>query len=218
METTFTNQLWKLIKPVYQHILAHPFIAELTHGTLPREVFAFYMAQDALYLEDFARALAHLATKAPDAEAMLQLIRFTEGAVVVEKALHGHYFEVYGVKEMPEKAPGCFTYTHYLCSVTALEPYAVGMAAVLPCFWIYREVGKHIYAHAPMQHPYRAWIDTYSGEDFDRSVQAAIQLTNQAAAAASTTERQGMEKAFYKASQLEWLFWDSAYRREGWLP
>ena len=33
---------------------------------------------------------------------------------------------------------------------------------------------------------------------------------------ASKDEKDQMLQAFYKASQMEWLFWDSAYKKEKW--
>jgi thiaminase (transcriptional activator TenA) len=64
--------------------------------------------------------------------------------------------------------------------------------------------------------PYQAWIDTYAGEEFHRAVQAVIEATDEVAQAASPALRERMHWAFTRATQLEWAFWDSAYRLERW--
>lgn len=43
-----------------------------------------------------------------------------------------------------------------------------------------------------------------------------IALTDIAARAASPAERAEMSDVFVRASQYEWMFWDSAWRLETW--
>jgi len=100
--------------------------------------------------------------------------------------------------------------------VAALEPFEVVLAALLPCFWIYREVGKHIHARAISPNPYQAWIDTYAGEEFEMAVDAVIAVVDDVAKQASPRTLAAMHHAFIRATQLEWMFWDSAYREETW--
>ena len=83
-------------------------------------------------------------------------------------------------------------------------------------FWIYAEVGRDIHARAVAVHPYRAWIDTYAGEEFHTAVRDVIAATDEAADGASPHLRERMYAAFRRATQLEWIFWDSAYRLEAW--
>ena len=93
---------------------------------------------------------------------------------------------------------------------------ALLLGALLPCFWIYAEVGRYIHASAESSNPYRAWIDTYAGEEFHSAVRAVIAATDEAADTASPELRARMHDAFMRATQLEWVFWDSAYRLEAW--
>jgi thiaminase/transcriptional activator TenA len=43
-----------------------------------------------------------------------------------------------------------------------------------------------------------------------------IAATDEVAATASDSLRERMHAAFKRATQLEWMFWDSAYRLEEW--
>ena len=92
----------------------------------------------------------------------------------------------------------------------------MSVAALLPCFWIYWEVGKRLLETAEPDNPYQAWIDTYADESFAEGVRKVIAIGDQMAAAASPTTRNQMSRAFVRASQLEWMFWDSAWRLERW--
>ncbi|SEL01948.1 thiaminase II [Parapedobacter koreensis] len=214
---TWSEHAWATIEPIYHAIIAMPFIAELQEGTLPIEKFQFYMAQDSGYLEHFGRALALIGARAQDTDDALTFMRFGEGAIVVENALHESYFRDFGVTERGVLEPTCHHYVHFLKSTAALDPVEVAMAAVLPCFWIYKEVGDHIYAHQrASKNPYRRWIDTYAGEDFATSVRQAIGICDKVAASTTDEMRARMGEAFITASRLEYQFWDSAYRLVRW--
>jgi thiaminase/transcriptional activator TenA len=104
----------------------------------------------------------------------------------------------------------------FLLATAFAEPYEVLLGALLPCFWIYAEVGRDIHGRAAPDNPYRAWIDTYAGDDFHAAVRATIAATDEAATDASPQLRARMHDAFTRATQLEWIFWDSAYRLERW--
>lgn len=215
---TFTKQLWDETQPIYDAILELPFNQELMQGTLRKDRFEFYIKQDALYLADFGRALAIAGVKATDSEVFKQFLDFADGAVVVERALHEHYMTEFDTKLDIEKSPACLAYTHFLLSTAAIRDYPEVVAALLPCFWIYREVGNYIYDRAAKDNFYQDWIDTYAGEEFSEGVDRAIELTDQAAEEATEPQRQAMRKAYEYSARLEWMFWDSAYRLEEWKP
>lgn len=197
-----------------------PFNAELTQGTLEREKFRHYMIQDAHYLEGFARALALLSAKGHQSDHIVQFAESARVAIIVERSLHGEYFVDFGITPeefaSTEPTPVCEHYISYLLRLSSLEPFEVGVAGVLPCFWIYREVGKRILSIANKPNPYQRWIDTYSGEEFEKSVDAVIAVVDSLAAGSSKRSVQLMHKAFRRSTQLEWMFWDSAYRKAVW--
>jgi thiaminase/transcriptional activator TenA len=217
---TFSAEAWQRNAPLYEQILALPFNQELAAGTLARERFTFYMLQDALYLTHFGKALAVTAARAPDADALIQLAGSAREAVVVERALHEGFFREFGISTEQAAAtppsPTCAHYTHYLLALAHNAPYEVSVAALLPCFWIYWEVGKHLLTIARPGNPYQAWIDTYADEAFAAGVRKVIALGDAVAAKTTPAVREQMHQAFRRAAQLEWMFWDSAWRREAW--
>jgi thiaminase/transcriptional activator TenA len=90
------------------------------------------------------------------------------------------------------------------------------MAAVLPCFWIYWDVGNSIAREAAPENRYKAWIGTYSDEAFGDAVRSVIAATDLAAAGASEAVRGRMMTAFIRSTQYEYLFWDGAYQLRRW--
>ena len=215
---SFTKEIWDETLPVYNEILELPFNKELMQGTLRKDRFEFYVKQDALYLADFGRALALAGVKATDNEIFKSFLEFAEGAIVVERALHDHYMKQFNTQLDIEKSPSCLAYTHFLLSTAALRDYPETMAALLPCFWIYREVGNYIYDRAAENNFYQEWIDTYAGEEFSESVDKAIELTDKAAEKATSEQIEAMKKAYEYSARLEWMFWDSAWKLEKWNP
>jgi thiaminase (transcriptional activator TenA) len=212
----FTDQLWEDSQPIFDQIIQHPFNQELSTGTLSIEKFKFYIHQDSLYLADFSKALAIIAAKAPDSQLSLAFLDFARNAVIVEKILHESYFKEYTIDSEAGKAPGCFTYTNYLIATCSLHSFEVAVAAVLPCFWIYQKVGDIILSNQKKPNPYQNWIDTYSGEDFNKSVNSILAICNKIAENTSQATRREMLEKYQMASRLEYMFWDSAYRLEQW--
>lgn len=213
---SFTQDAWASITGIYQDILDHPFNRELGEGTLKEERFQFYMKQDSLYLEDFARALALAASKAPTPDDIVLLLDFSKGAIVAERSLHQFYFDFFKIQLDAEREPGCFAYTKFLLSTASHDSYEVGIAALLPCFWIYREVGLHIHKNAKSDNTYQNWIDMYSSPEFSAVVDQAIDLTDRVAEGVNASTREAMMEAFLKSTQLEWMFWDCAYHMRTW--
>jgi thiaminase (transcriptional activator TenA) len=220
MATSFSQEAWDHNAPVYQIIRTMPFNADLAAGTLSEARFKYYITQDAHYLIGFGRALTLAAAKAPNPDRVVQFAKSAEGAIVVERALHGSFFTQYAITPAVFVAtplsPACHHYVSYLMATAYAEPYEVLLGALLPCFWIYAEVGRDIHGRAKAGNPYQAWIDTYAGEDFHAAVRAVIGATDEVAAAASPSLRERMHAAFARSTQLEWMFWDSAYRLEQW--
>ena len=216
----FSREAWARNAATYEIIRTMPFNAELAAGTLSEARFKHYIVQDAHYLIGFGRALALAAAKAPDPDRIVQFAKAAEEAIVVERALHGSFFQQFAItpavfRQTP-LSPASHHYVSYLLATAYGEPYEVLLGALLPCFWIYAEVGRDIHSHAQLPNPYQAWIDTYAGEEFHAAVQGVIAATDEAARDASLPLRERMHAAFRGATQLEWMFWDSAYRLETW--
>jgi thiaminase (transcriptional activator TenA) len=215
-----SDVIWSENSNLYRKIVEMPFNTELREGTLSPAAFRHYIIQDAHYLEGFAKTLALAAAKARSADQIAMLANSAAGAIHVERGLHENYFKTFGVTAADFKAvepsPVCDHYVSNLVKVAATEDFPVIIAALLPCFWIYMEVGKHIHRSSSPQNPYHAWIDTYAGAEFETSVRRMIALVDKLAASSSENTCSAMRRTFRHCTLLEWMFWDSAYHQRGW--
>jgi thiaminase/transcriptional activator TenA len=219
--TEFSTQAWAHTVKLQQAVLDHPFNEELANGSLSRERFQFYLAQDARYLVGFGRALAVAAARALEPADLTFFAGAAREAVVVERALHEGYFERFGLSEADlaaiETSPTCLAYTSFLLATAQTASYPELIAALLPCFWVYQHVGSDILQRQQVaDNPYRAWIETYADDEFAVAVQACRDAVDRAAAATDETTRERMLAAFVRACEYEWMFWDSAYQLETW--
>jgi thiaminase/transcriptional activator TenA len=218
--SSFTDQAWQRTAPLRAAIDALPFNLELAAGTLSRDRFQGYIIQDALYLDQYARTLAIAGARGPDGATLRAFAESALEAVAVEQVLHERYLTEFGVDPVQlantQASPDCLGYPSFLLAVAYHDPWEVLVSALLPCFWIYWDVGNTVARKAAANNPYRAWIDTYSDEHFGAAVRAVIAATDRAAEGTTQAIRDRMMTAFIRSTQFEWLFWDGAYQQRGW--
>lgn len=213
----WSQSAWNAARPIYEKILQHPFIQGLIDGSLDERKFVFYIQQDALYLSEYGKVLTGIASRLSDNRHIEAFTHFAGDAVAVERGLHESFLSRMGTNKKVEASPSCMLYSSFLLRQMAVAPVEVMAAAVLPCFWIYKEVGEYILAHQTKgENPYQSWIDTYGGEEFDESVKTAIAICDELAGQCTDAQRQAMTDAYVMCSKMEWMFWDSAWRLEEW--
>ena len=201
---------------IFHAIIKHDFVIDLMQATLDKDIFGFYVNQDSLYLSEYKKSLVTVGTKCHRHEETQFFYESATGIIVVEDVLHKEFLEE--KYKNPTPSPTCELYNSYVSRVVNNESVEVGIAAVLPCFTIYKEVGDFILKMQGNRgsNPYQSWIDTYASEEFAVAVQQAIDIANTYARTASPENLAKMEEAFIKTSKLEYMFWDSAYQKEGW--
>ena len=217
---TFTGELWDAIRPVYAAILEHPFLRGLADGTLLEERFRYYILQDGIYLREYARALSLAGVRSLDESTLLMFDEHSAGTIAVERGLHEDFLKDLGVTreeaQATEASPTTLAYTSYLLKTAALGDYPEVLGALLPCYWIYREVGKTLVEHGSPNARYQRWIDTYAGEEFGSLVEAVLDLTDEVCEDLNPSQKARVGETFVVASRYEWMFWDAAWRLEGW--
>jgi thiaminase/transcriptional activator TenA len=219
---SFTTMLWQENRDVYEQILRHPFLEGLQSGSLDRKAFAFYMMQDAQYLAEFARALSVTASKSPREDWAAVLNRHAADSLNEERRLHESVFRDYGISHdqvvRAEPAPEAFAYMSFLVATAYSRPFSEALSALLPCYWIYAEVGKELKKSGSKDPVYRRWIENYSSEGYDKTVQDVLAITDEVARSASPAELQHMRENFRRSCRYEWMFWDSAFHQRRWPP
>lgn len=210
-----SRDLWTAIAPIYAKTLEHPFLRGLTDGTLPQPRFQYYLRQDAAYLGSFSRALLSLAAKAPRQEWSETLTRHATEAIEAEKALHRTLLK--DTRPAP-MAPVNYAYTNHFQLAVERGTFAEGLAALLPCYWIYQEVGRELVKKGSKDPGYQKWIDNYAGEEYAKSVRQVLAMYDAEAAGMTAAQRDRCRELFVLSARYEYLFWDMAWREEQWLP
>ena len=221
MAEKFSAQLRSRAEQIWRAIDAHPFLRELHAGTLPMNRFTYFILQDYVYLLDFAQVLCQGGAKSPDLETLELFCRHALGAVEVERSFHASFGKTLGLsrRQLDGVAKGPITqaYIGHLQSVARGGTLGELVAAVLPCYWIYGEIGRSLYKKRPRKPKiYREWIETYASETFWRPVREQIRLMDLLGAAANGSEKKLMTAHFVLSSRYEFMFWEQAYRLETW--
>lgn len=202
---------WDDISDLRAEIDELAFVRGLGDGTLARSDFVWYLTQDALYLRDYSRVLAEASRLAPTAAEQAFWAASAQEAIVGEMQLH----ESWVPSETIERATPSPTTTAYLDTLLAAGArgdYAMLTAALLPCFWIYQDVGQRLQRRSHPEHPYSSWLETYADESFALSTAQAIQIVGTAAAAADEATRTAMRKAFRACAAHELAFFAAPTR------
>ncbi|HEX9436333.1 MAG TPA: TenA family protein [Candidatus Limnocylindria bacterium] len=204
MTPGLARTLWQESAPLARRALTHPFVVRLAQGTLPRERFAGYIAQDAYFLESFARAYAAAAARSPDRDGLLSFTRLLNG-VVDELELHGSYAERWGIDlDRVRPLPSTTAYTDFLAEA-ARSGVARTCAAMTPCMRLYADLGQELARTARREdHPYGEWIATYSSDGFEALTAQLERLLDRYASPGAD-----VRAAYRRAMELELAFFDA---------
>lgn len=206
----WTAALWAAGGETWHQILDLPFVRALGEGTLDEDLFAFYLDQDALYLRDYSRALATLSARADTAEAQVHWAAGAHEAIAAESQLHEGWLA--NRARLGGPSPITMGYTNFLRASAAGDDYVVGAAAILPCYWLYEEVGAVLSSQNHADHPYAEWLSMYGGEEFAAEVARSLAEVERAFEAASPAQRVRAARAYLSACVYEREFFDQAHR------
>ena len=195
-------QWWAGIGDIRGAIDESPFVRGLADGSLDEAAFTWYLAQDALYLREYSRVLAEASKLAPTPAEQAFWASSAHGAIVTELELHASWLTAEAVFDATA-SDTTTEYVNHLLAAAARGSYAEVVAAALPCFWIYVDVGSRLVHHATPDNPYAAWLQTYGDEAFQAVNQEAIRIVTSCAAGASEQTRARMRTAFEKSARHE---------------
>jgi thiaminase (transcriptional activator TenA) len=196
-------RLWSENEDLAGQARVNPFVRELADGSLARDAFAGYVAQDAFFLESFARAYALALARSTDTATLLALTGLI-GGVGEELRLHGSYAARWGI-DMTNvtPTPATLAYTEFLLATAATGELGTVLAAMTPCMRLYAWLGTELDAGAAGQ--YAEWVRTYADPGFEA---LAAQLEH------LLDEHAGYDPqvrgAYRRAMQLELAFFSSA--------
>lgn len=175
---TTSTDLWQSNQDLAQACLEHPFVQGIATGTLDRLKFAYYVGQDAFFLESFARAYSLAAVKAPDWEGF-NTFHALAGGVLQELKLHEDYAREWGVDlRHVEPATATRRYTDFLMATAWGSEASSITVAMTPCLRLYAFLGQQLADRGLPNHQYSDWIHTYSSQEFEKLAQKLESLTD----------------------------------------
>jgi len=207
---------------IWERIFSHPFLIEMHQGKLPLDKFIYYVKQDYIYLFEFARCLAIVSAKVDDRPTMRNMASRISDALTFEVEMLRKLGEEMGLSidqlEGSEPAPTNFAYTRHLLYVAYSGTVGENMAAMLPCMWIYQEMGDRIGRGEDLsgQSIYYKWCSTYRSPEYKELVKWYRNLTDRFGSESGTNVKDKMKRHFILSSRYEYMFWDMAYRKEVW--
>ncbi len=199
------QELWKRNRDLADACLAHSFVQGIASGELSRERFQVYVAQDAYFLEAFARAYALALAKCRDRETLVLFKDLLVG-VFDELSLHESYAERWGVSLDPVPLAATRTYTDFLLRTASLDPVGHTAAAMAPCMRLYRFLGQALALKLDPDSPYGEWVETYSGPEF-----AALTSRLEGLLDRYGGEPEALAHLYRRAMELELAFFQAAW-------
>ncbi len=203
------QQLWSDNRQLADRSLQHPFVQGIGDGTLERDRYRHFIAQDAFFLESFARGYAHCLARSPDRKGIYEFHELLNG-IFEELKLHRQASEALDIdlaNVTPSRA--ALDYTGFLEEVIE-SGGTVGetLAAMTPCMRLYAYIGSCLDGQPrPSDASYAEWVDTYAGEDFQGLANLMEQLLDRYGTG-SDRERQN----YTRAMELELGFFESAWK------
>ena len=207
--------------PIWEANFAHPFVQGIGDGSLSEERYRYYLLQDYVYLIDFGRFFAVAAAKAPGLAPMERFAKLLDETLHFEMDLHRSLCAEFGISrpalERTRHSPTCLAYTSYLLRAAYEGEAASLLAALLPCSWGYGEIGLRLKAKGlpPMAH-YARWVETYASSEYQEIVTWLRALLDETAGDAGEATRLRLQEIFDTSSRWEYLFWEMAWKMEGW--
>lgn len=199
-------QLWTENADVVAEVLANPFVRGIGEGSLARDLFAGYLAQDAFFLESFARAYGLALARSSDTDTLLAFADLLAG-VREELGLHASYAASWGIDMAGvEPAAATLAYTEFLLATAATAEVGVVCAAMTPCMRLYAHIGVTL--DSETAGPYAQWVQTYADPGFDEVASLLERLLDQHARDISSART-----AYRRAMRLELAFFDAALSR-----
>ena len=173
------------------------------------------MRQDYLFLVEYARVLALACARAPRLDLMERFAELTQATLTNEMDLHRAYAAEWGVKpdELARESATATTrsYSDFLIRTASIGDYDELLASLLPCMWGYSELGRALEPRNRDDHPFRAWIQTYSSDEFAELARWCREALD---AVADAADLDRLREPFLVSSRFELAFWDMAWRLE----
>ena len=212
-----TDQLLAVVKSIWDEYNQHPFVLGIQDGSLDRAKFRYYILQDYLYLEDYAKTFAVGVAKAKSlktANLFAKYIAVMNG----ELDVHTGYLDRLGVtQEEIDSTPRSLdnlSYTSYMLRVAYEEGEAEILTAILSCAYSYEVISKNIVRNNPASINddfYGDWIKGYSSDGYAEENIVLLDEINRLTENYTERQLRHLIDIFIACSRYELAFWEMSW-------
>ncbi len=213
-----TERLLAATKDIWAAYNEHPFVMGIQDGTLDREKFKYYIIQDYLYLEEYAKVFAIGIAKAKSLDTMRLFSRQVNFLTEGEMDIHRGYMGAFTVSQeeltTASRALDNLSYTSYMLRVAYEEGEAEILAAILSCAYSYEVIAKTILKNNPSasEHPfYGNWVKGYAEPEFCDGNVVLLEMTDKLTQYYTKPQLQHLTDIFVTCSRYELAFWELAW-------
>lgn len=215
---TVTERLLKATEDIWAKYNAHPFVMGIQDGTLDKEKFRYYIIQDYLYLEDYAKAFAIGIAKAKSLETTRIFSSYINTLTGGEMDIHRGYMGKFAVSQaelsVTPRALDNLSYTSYMLRVAYEEGEAEILTAILSCAYSYEIIAKNIVKNNPdsLNHPfYGEWVGGYASDEYAEENRALLDALNRLTENYTEKQIAHLVDIFVACSRYELGFWEMSW-------
>ena len=218
------GNVFLLLKKKYLHewklYTEHTFVKKLSNNKLLEEKFLNYLIQDYLFLIQFSKAWALAIIKSDNLEEMKICANTVNGLINFEMDLHIKLCKKYGISKKDlvhaEEKNKNIAYSRYVLESGYSGDFLDLITPLIPCVIGYAEIGYNLKNYKPSNQMYKSWIQTYSGEEYQKISKSVGRLYDNAVlnrlgkSFYRTRKWKSIQKKFKTAVLLEIDFWEMA--------
>lgn len=186
---------------------SHPFLEAVRDGTLPREAFDLWLAQDYLFVADLLTSQSRILARAPRRDQAVL------AGVLVAAEVELGWFEAKaserGLDLGASRLPATEDYRR-LMSRMEDAPYAAAITGV----WTIERAYLEAWRSAKPPAAYAEFVEHWTTPEFAEYVAGLERAADDALDAADGTEREAAGDAFLSVARLERDFWEMAWKGE----
>ncbi|MFR4351045.1 MAG: thiaminase II [Roseburia sp.] len=212
------ERLLSAAKEIWDEYHKHPFVMGIADGTLDKEKFRYYIIQDYLYLEDYAKSFAIGIAKAKSLESARLFSGYIDALTGSEMDIHRGYRGKFAVTQeelcATPRALDNLSYTSYMLRIAYEEGEAEIIAAILSCAYSYEIIAKNIVKGNPAStaHPfYGDWIQGYASESYSEGNTILLDTLNSLTNHYTEQQIDRLIEIFIVCSRYELAFWEMSW-------
>lgn len=213
-----TQRLLSAAKEIWDAYNEHPFVLGIQDGTLNQEKFRYYIIQDYLYLEEYAKIFALGIAKAKSPETISLFSKYvtllTEGEMDIHRGYMGKFAVSREELEATPRALDNLSYTSYMLRVAYEEGEAEVLAAILSCAYSYEVIARKIVERNPtaLEHPfYGDWVRGYADPRYSEANVLLLEMTDRLTQHYTEQQVRHLTDIFIACSRYELAFWELAW-------